>query len=236
MYHPSTSNSSVSVADASFSNPWSGSGAEIGNSTFPNMERPFHIWDNYSHILTSSSRAGAAGDQTPVPPTVLRTSRSHADMPRSGSVMPPFLVGHSYSSGMRSSSSVASGAIPPYPGSNARNRDRVQALQAYYQQQPSGGPAIHSHTGSSARRFTSHRGMVASSSEQSSGPFFMPTNSSPGHNLQELEDPVSTRFPAREREPLSSGWAFSPLPSTGGSEPSIRPGIFPRRHGSERTP
>ncbi|KAK4778576.1 hypothetical protein SAY86_006104 [Trapa natans] len=171
------------------------------------------------------------------PPTVLRSSRSHADMPRSGSIMPPLHVGHTYSLGMRPGNSVASGVIPSYPGSNAQNQDRVQSLQAYYQQQqPSGGPAIHSHTGSSARRFTSYRGMVASSSELSSGLYFMPTNYPPGLNLQELEDPVSTGFPAWEREPLPSGRAFFPLPSTGGSEPSIRPAIFRQRHRPERTP
>ncbi|PKI51497.1 hypothetical protein CRG98_028057, partial [Punica granatum] len=255
MHHPSTSSSSGSVTDASFSNPWNGPSAEIGNFAYPSMDHHFHSWDHHSPPFSASSgRVGGAADQASGPPTVSRSSRSNADLPRSGSFMHPFLVGQSHSSGTRSGSSVASTLIPPYPGSNARSRDRVQALQAYYQQQqPNGGPAIHSHTVPGTRRSSSHRGMAhvgsvaASSSEQSSGLYFIPTSSSSGRNFQEPEIPASVRFHAWERDHLPSmslsqvdrdhpGWAVFHPPAPGGSDPSLRTSSFRQRHGSERTP
>lgn len=155
----------------------------------------------------------------------------------------------SCSSGMRSGSSIASTLNPPYPGSNARARERGQALQAYYQQQqPSGGPAIHSHIVAATRRSSSHRGMAASSLEQGNGHYFVPTSSSSGRNFQEPEDPVSARLHAWERDHLPSlslsqfdrdhhpGRAAFHPPAPTGSEPSIRPISLRQRHGSERTP
>ena len=159
-----------------------------------------------------------------------------------------------HSSGGRAGSSVPSSMIPPYPGSNARNRDRVQALQAYYQQQqPSNSPAMRPPPMiSGARRSSgSHRGgglaqvgPVASSSEQSSGFYVFPSGTLGRSYHQEAENPLSNRFHGWEREHLptfpltqverDSGWgAFHPAGS--GSDSGIRPGSFRQRHGSERT-
>lgn len=95
MNHPSTSSTSGSVMDATFSNPWDGPGAEIG-FTFPSMDH-FHRWDHHSPpVSTSSSHAGGTADQALGPHTVPTSSRSNADMPRSGSFMLPFIVDHSH--------------------------------------------------------------------------------------------------------------------------------------------
>lgn len=138
--------------------------------------------------------------------------------------------------------------IPPYPGSNARARDRVQALQAYYQQQqPSNSPTMRTPMISGARRTSNQRGLpqvgpVASSSDQNGGFYFYPSGSS-GRNYQEAENPLSTRFHAWERDHLPSfsmnqvdrdpGWAAFHHAGSG-SESGIR-GNGLRRHGSERT-
>lgn len=146
----------------------------------------------------------------------------------------------------RPGSSVASSMIPPYPGSNARARDRVQALQAYYQQQqPSNSTSMRT---PSTRRTSSHRGLaqvgpVASSSDQTSGFYLVP----PGRNFQEAENPLSNRFHSWERDHLpsfsmpqvdrDSGWGTYHQ-AAGGSDTSIRSSAyaFRQRHGSERTP
>lgn len=140
--------------------------------------------------------------------------------------------------------------IPPYQGSNARTRDRVQALQAYYQQQtqPSNSPTMRAPVIPGNRRSTNHRGSsqvgpVASSSDQSGGFYFFPSGSS-GRNFQEAENPLSSRY-AWERDHLSafssnqvdrdpSVWgAFHQ--AAGGSESALRSSSFRQRHGSERT-
>ncbi|KAL6323917.1 hypothetical protein AAG906_006187 [Vitis piasezkii] len=248
--HPSSSNSSGSVSDGSnFNNHWNGPSvpSEIPTSyAFPTMDFHYHSWEHHSPpFSTNSSRIGA--DQPSIPPVTQRPARANSDIPRSGSFMHPFLVGHS--SGARAGSSVASSMIPPYPGSNARARDRVQALQAYYQQQqPSNSPAMRTPMISGTRRSGSHRGLaqvgpVASSSDQSSGFYFFPSGTS-GRNFQEAENPLPTRFHGWEREHLpsfpltqverDSGWgAFHQAGS--GSDSGIRPSSFRQRHGSDRT-
>lgn len=136
--------------------------------------------------------------------------------------------------------------IPPYPGSNAnaRARDRVQALQAYYQQQqPSNSPAVRSPMISGTRR--SNRGIaqvgpVASSSDHAGAFYFVPSSTS-SRNFQEAENPLHTRFHGWEREHLpsfsinqvdrDSGWSTFP---GGGSDPGMRSSSFRQRHGSER--
>ncbi|OMP03296.1 Sterol-regulatory element binding proteins intramembrane protease [Corchorus olitorius] len=245
--HPSSSNSSGSVPDSSnFNGHWNGPSvpSEIPTSyAIPAMDLHYHSWEHHSPpFSTSSSRMGSS-DQPSIPPVNQRSTRSSSDMARSGSFMPPFVVGHS--SGARAGSSVASSLMPPYPGSNARARDRVQALQAYYQQQQPSTPAIRTPL---ARRSFNHRslpqvGPVASSSEQVGGFYFIPSGTS-GRNFQEAENPLSTRFHAWERDHLpsfslnqvdrDSGWgAFHQAAS--GSDPSIRSSSFRQRHGSERT-
>ncbi|KAJ4828367.1 hypothetical protein Tsubulata_027388 [Turnera subulata] len=249
---PSSSTSSGSVPDGSTFNPhWNGPSvpSEIPNSyTFPAMDLHYHSWEHHSPpFSTSSSRIGS--DQPSIPPVSQRSARSSSDLPRSGgSFMHPFLVGHSSSA--RAGSSVTSSMIPPYQGSNARARDRVQALQAYYQQQPGNSPAMRTPVVPGARRSSSHRGLsqvgpVASSSDQT-GFYFIPTGPASGRNFQEAENPPPTRFRGWERDHLpsfpltpvdrESGWgAFHQAPP-GGSEPGIRSGSLRQRHGSERMP
>ncbi|GAV79002.1 zf-RING_2 domain-containing protein [Cephalotus follicularis] len=249
--HPSSSNSGGSVSDSSnFNNPWNGPSirSDIPTSyAFPAMDLHYHNWEHHSSPLsTSSSRIGGA-DQPSIPSVTPRSARSGSDVPRSGSFMHPFLVGHS--STARAGSSVASSMIPPYPGSNARARDRVQALQAYYQQQqPSNSPAMRTPVISGMRRPSSHRGMapgpVASSSDQTGGYYYFPSGTS-GRGFQETDNSVSNRFHAWERDHLSSfsmnqldrdfGWGAYHQPA-GGSDPAIRPSGIRQRHGSERMP
>ncbi|KDP23470.1 hypothetical protein JCGZ_23303 [Jatropha curcas] len=211
---------------------------------FPAMDLQYHGWEHHSPpFSTTNSRIGNA-DQPSIPSVTQRPARSSSDLPRSGSFMHPFLVGHS--STARAGSSVNSSMIPPYQGSNARARDRVQALQAYYQQQPGNSPAIRTPIISGARRSSSHRGLsqvgtVASSSDQT-GFYFVPPGTS-GRNYQEVENPPQTRFRAWEREHLpsfslsqvdrESSWgAFHQAAS--GSDAAIRSSSFRQRHGSER--
>ncbi|CAL5380662.1 unnamed protein product [Camellia sinensis] len=142
----------------------------------------------------------------------------------------------------RAGSSIASSMIPPYPGSVARARDRVQALRAYFQQ-PSNSPPVRTPILSGTRRSSSHRGVtqvgpVASSSDQTGGFYYFPPASS-GRNFPEAENhPMSNRFHAREREhmtsfPLSQGdrdLGWGPFHQAGGgSDTAIRSTSFRQR-------
>ncbi|XP_024927006.2 E3 ubiquitin-protein ligase IPI1 isoform X2 [Ziziphus jujuba] len=249
--HPSSSNSGGSVSEASsFNNHWSGTSVpnELPTSfAFPAMDLHYHSWEHHSPpFSTNNGRIGGA-DQPSMPPVTQRPARASSDIPRSGSFMPPFLVGHGSSA--RAGSSVTSSMIPPYPGSNARARDRVQALQAYYQQQqPSNSPTMRTPIVSGSRRSGSHRGLaqvgpVASSSDQTGGYYFFPSGSS-GRNFQEPDNPLSSRFHAWERDHLPAfssnqvdrdpGWgAFHQ--AAGGTDTTMRSSSFRQRHGSERT-
>ncbi|GMJ11184.1 hypothetical protein like AT3G05545 [Hibiscus trionum] len=252
--HPSSSNSSGSVSDSSsFNSHWNGPSVPGEMSTsyaFPAMDLRYHSWEHHSPpFSTSSSRIGSS-DQPSNPPISQRSTRSSSDMPRAGSFMRPFVVGHS--SGARAGSSVAPSLIPPYPGSNARARDRVQALQAYYQQQqhPSTSPGIQTPVISGSRRSSSHRshvqaGPAASSSDQVGGFYFIPSGTS-SRNFQEAENPPSTRYHAWERDhfpPFSlnqvdrePSWGAFHQSGAGASDPGVRSSSFRQRHGFERTP
>ncbi|KAF5952262.1 hypothetical protein HYC85_010206 [Camellia sinensis] len=148
----------------------------------------------------------------------------------------------SVNSAARAGSSIPSSMIPPYPGSVARARDRVQALRAYFQQ-PSNSPPVRTPILSGTRRSSSHRGVtqvgpVASSSDQTGGFYYFPPASS-GRNFPEAENhPMSNRFHAREREhmtsfPLSQGdrdLVWGPLHQAGGgSDTAIRSTSFRQR-------
>lgn len=256
--HPSSSNSNASVAEGppTYNNQWNSQSTsnEIPNSyAFPTMDVHYHSWEHHSSPFpTTSSRLGVA-DQTSIPSMTQRAARATSDMPRSGSYVHPFLVGQS--SAARAPSSVGSSMIPPYPGSVARARDRVQALQAYFQQ-PSSSPAMRTPVVSGTRRSSSHRaagiaqvGPVASSSDQTRGGFyFFPSSgSSTARNFQEAENPMSNPFHhAWEREPHLSSFPVSQVdrdqvwgpfhqPSSG-SDNGVRSTSFRQRHGSERMP
>ncbi|KAE8728474.1 protein RALF-like 1-like [Hibiscus syriacus] len=130
---------------------------------FPAMGLHYNSWEHHSlPFSTPSSRIGSS-DQPSNPPISQRSTRSSSDVPRPGSFMHPVVVGHS--SGARTGNSVVTSLIPPYPGSNARARDRVQALQAYYQPQlPSTLPGLRTPIISSSRRSSSHRNHVQAGS------------------------------------------------------------------------
>ncbi|XP_028780915.1 E3 ubiquitin-protein ligase RFI2 isoform X2 [Neltuma alba] len=220
--HPSSSNSGGTVSEASNYNHWNGSS------------------------LPTSSRVGTF-DQPSLSTINQRPGRGGSDVPRSRSFMHPFLVGHS--SAARAGSSLASSTIPPYPGSNARARDRVQALQAYYQQhQPTDLPAMRVPIVSGTRRSNGHNrgpaqlGQVTTSSDQI-GFFFIPSGSS-GRNFQE-ENHIASPFHARERDHLpsssmnhtdwDSGWGAQ-HDAASGSDTGNRSSGFRLRNGSERLP
>ncbi|KAJ6683064.1 hypothetical protein OIU74_021173 [Salix koriyanagi] len=249
--HPSSSNSSISVSDgSSFNNHWNGPSvpSEIPSSyAFPSMDIHYHSWEHHSPpFSTTGNRIGNA-DQPSAPPVTQRSARTSSDIPpRTGPLPHPFLVGHSSSA--RAGSSATSSMIPPYQGSNARARDRVQALQAYYQQQqPGNSPPIHPPVVSGSRRSSSHRGLsqvgtVASPSDQT-GFYFIPSGAS-SRNFQEAENHPPTRFRSWQRDHLppfsvsqadrDSGRSTFHQGGGGGSDASIRSGSFRQRHGSER--
>ncbi|KAH7574674.1 hypothetical protein JRO89_XS03G0329400 [Xanthoceras sorbifolium] len=247
--HPSSSNSGGSVSDSSnFNNLWNGPSvhSEMPTSyTFP-MDLHYHSWEQHSSPFSTSSSRMGNGEQSSIPPVTQRSGRTTSDVPRSGSFMHPFLVGHS----PRAGSSVTSPMIPPYPGSNARARDRVQALQAYYQQlQPSNSPAMRTPIVSGTRRSGNHRGItqlgpVASSSDQTGGFYFFPSGAS-SRNFQEAENPMSSRYHAWERDHLPSfslnqvdrdaNWSAFHQPTGGRDQGTRPPSSLRRRHGQERT-
>ncbi|KAL4325392.1 hypothetical protein GQ457_11G010580 [Hibiscus cannabinus] len=251
--HPSSSNSSGSVSDSSsFNGHWNGPSvpSEIPTSyAFPAMDLHYHSWEHHSPPFSISTHRIGSSDQPSIPPVSQRPARNGLDMARPGSFMHPFVVGHS--AGARAASAVPSSFIPAYPGSNARARDRVQALQAYYQHHhPSTLPAIRTPSISGSRRLGSHRNHayvspVASSSDHTGGFYFIPSGTSGSQNFQEPENPLSTHFHAWERDQLSSfalnqverdsGWGAFHEAATSGSDTGIRPNIFRQRHGSERT-
>ncbi|KAJ8752514.1 hypothetical protein K2173_004802 [Erythroxylum novogranatense] len=244
--HPPLSTSSSSVSDGSnFNNHWSVPTipSEIPDSyAFPALDVHYQTWEHHSlPFSTTSNRIGNV-DQPSIPPVPQRSARTISALQRSGSFMHPLLVGHS--SNARAGSSIASSLLTPYQGSNARARDRVQALQAYYQQ-PGNSPAIRTPVVSGSRRSSSHRrlsqvGAMASSSDQT-GFYFGPGGTS-GRNFQEAENPA-TRFRAWERDHLpsfsltqvdrDSSWgAFHQGAS--GSDSNIRSTSFRQRHCLER--
>lgn len=141
-----------------------------------------------------------------------------------------------YSSGARAGTSVTSSMIPPYPGSAARARDRVQALQAYFQQ-PTSSPGPHMRTpplvSSTRRPAPAHRGFaqaapVAPIPDQPNGFYFFPSGS---RNFSEPENPNSRPSWFHVWDPpgqLDQDSVWGQVHQPGGS--GYRP-----RHGSERT-
>ncbi|KAE8685006.1 RING/U-box superfamily protein isoform 2 [Hibiscus syriacus] len=251
MIHPSSSNSSGNVSDSySFNGHWNGPSvpSEIPTSyAFPAMDLHYHSWEHHSPPFSTSTRQIGSSDQPSIPSVSQRLAMNGSDMPRPESFMHPFVVGHS--SGARAANAAPASFIPAYHGSNAQTRDRVQALQAYYQHHHSSTlpalqtPSISSSPRSRSRRSQAYVGPVASSSDHTSGFYFVASGTSGGHNFQDPENPVSAHFHAWERDQLSSfslnqvdrdsGWVAFHEAATSGSDPGIRPSIFRQRHGSE---
>ncbi|XP_043708511.1 E3 ubiquitin-protein ligase RFI2-like isoform X1 [Telopea speciosissima] len=251
---PSSSTSNESLADGpNFNHHWNSlSGPSDISSTshaFPAVDLHYHSWDHHSPLSPTNGRIGGA-DQAPLPSATMRSNRGDSDgIPRPGSFVHPFLLGHG--SGPRAGSSVVSSMVPPYPGSSARTHDRIQGLHAYHQQQqPNNSPGMRSPMFSAMRRTSGPRGLapvgpVASSSDHAGAFYVFPPSGSSGRSLQEAENPVRGRFYAWERDrfapfPLipvdrESSW-WGPFPqAAGGSDSGSRAGGFWQRHGSERT-
>ncbi|XP_010546729.1 PREDICTED: uncharacterized protein LOC104818723 [Tarenaya hassleriana] len=185
VHHPSASNSASD--SSSFSSIWNSASSGVGEVPMPfgfgGLDPHFHGWDYHPAPPPPPPFSGSGAHiGSPPQPTASqvapRTSRTSSDVnrPRPPHYMRPFL-GHS--SGGRAGSSAAAPRAPPYPGSSARNRDRVQALQAYYQQSPaqshphpseppavSRAPPAYPSGRRSSRGISSGMGSVASSSDQ----------------------------------------------------------------------
>ncbi|KAM7279304.1 hypothetical protein ACFE04_006438 [Oxalis oulophora] len=225
-HQPSSSNSSESISDnLNFNNHWNGHSSASNNVPishgFPPIDLNNHSWEH---------------DQPSAPPVSVSTQRQAriSGLPQSGSFMHhPFLPGQS--SGVRAPSPV----IPPYPGSNARARNRDQALQAYYHhQQPANSPA----TRSSNRRSHRNMGQIGQGTSSSDRPgvhhYRLPATVDRSFNETE-----NNRFHAWESDHLPSiswnqldldlGWGIF-YEGTGGSEHGVRPINFRQRHESER--
>ncbi|KAK9735469.1 hypothetical protein RND81_04G207400 [Saponaria officinalis] len=243
--HSSSSNSVTSVSDGlNFSNRWSspsGSNELQTSYAFAAMEPHLQGWEHHSMTFSAPGSRSGVSDQSSAPPVSQRSSRTNADLARSGSFVHPFVMSHS--SGNRVGSSATSSMVSPYPGSAARARDRVQALQAYFQPPSTSPPPRHTPLpmNSGSRRTNGHRGVpqvgqLPSSSDQSGGFYVFPSTTS-SQSFPEAENP--SRFHGWERDHLSSfqlpqletdsSWA--PHPTAGGG-----PNSFRQRYGSGTPP
>ncbi|CAH8259458.1 unnamed protein product [Arabidopsis lyrata] len=193
----SSSGGAAGVSDSSsFSSHWNTGSSVSGEVPTPYgfpVDPHYHGWDYHpppppppQHFSASGPHVGSPTQPTP-PPAAARTSRTNGSdviRPRPPHFTRPF---HGHSSSGRAGSSVASvPRTPPFPGSNARTRDRMQALQAYYQQssaqshQPdspivSRGPVFPSGR-RPARGIASGMGSTSSSSDQAGGSGFIRFN------------------------------------------------------------
>ncbi|KAJ0244451.1 hypothetical protein HA466_0190810 [Hirschfeldia incana] len=219
----SSSSSSAGVSDSSsFPSHWNTGSSEVPPPYGFHVDPHYHGWD-YHHSPPPPppppqhfSHVGSPTHPTP-PPSAARTSRanggSDAIRPRPPHFMRPSSY-HAHSANGRAGSSVASiPRSPPFPGSNARTRDRMQALQAYHQQsssaqsphQPDSSPIVsHGPVFSSGRRPS----RASSSSDQAGG-----SSAFIRFNIWEREPPYMQLQPAypvnqMDREPQSM-WTSS---------------------------
>ncbi|PPR81151.1 hypothetical protein GOBAR_AA39566 [Gossypium barbadense] len=147
---------------------------------------------------------------------------------------------HFHSSGTRTASAITSSFIPPYPGSNARARERVQALQAYYQHHhPSTLPTLQTPIVFGSQRLGSHRshghghvGPVASLFDHMGGFYLIPLARKPYVIFHAWErDHLSSFLLSQvERDPC---WGAFHEAATSGSDPGCS---FRQRLGFERPP
>ena len=245
--HPSSSNSGGNASEAPNFNLWNSSSvpSDMQNSyTFPAMDFHYQSWEHHTPPFSTASSRLIAADQSSVSPGNQRPFRGASDVQRSGPVLHPFIVGQSYAA--RAGSPVGSSMIPPYPGSNARARNRVQALEAYYQHPNS--TTMQTPVASSTRRVSSHSGPtqlapVTTSPDQSGGLFLFPSSSS-GRNFEEEND-LTGRLNAWERDHISSlsssqaerdlGWRQYHQ-NANRSDPRTWASNFRLWHGSDRMP
>ncbi|KAK4748816.1 hypothetical protein SAY87_015402 [Trapa incisa] len=205
--HPSSSTSNGRVLDASsVNNHWTGQSVQShvpSSYAFPSVDPHYHIWGQHSPPFSTSSGNPGGSDPLLVALNAQGSPRTNFDLSHTGSFLHPSF-GHS--SRLRGGSPVSTSMIPPYLGSNARTRDRVQPLQGYYQQQrpnypvPSRGPII-----ATNGRPPNHRGMtvVASSPDHSRCFYFFPSGSS-SHHFQEPDSLLPAQFLLWERDHIPS--------------------------------
>lgn len=96
----------------------------------------------------------------------------------------------------------------PYRDIAARSRERMLALQAYFQNPPANAQGVRTPLIPSAGRSNGHMNMTqgepgSAFSEQASGVSF-PSTSSAGRNVLETENTMPNHFHAREREQYTS--------------------------------
>lgn len=97
--HPSSSNSNGTVSEASnLNNHWGPSvPSEIPTSyAFPAMDLHYHNWEHHSSPFPTTNSRIASADQPSILPVSQRSARTSSDIPRSGSFVHPFVVGHRY--------------------------------------------------------------------------------------------------------------------------------------------
>ncbi|XP_009147226.1 E3 ubiquitin-protein ligase RFI2 [Brassica rapa] len=208
-----SSSSSTGGVSESSTFTWN-TGSSVSNEVpapygFP-VDPHYHGWDYPSpppppqqHFSLSVPNVGSPTQPTP-PPAAARTSRANG--PRPPQFMRPSYHGQTHSSSGRAGSSVA----PPFPGSNARTRDRTQALQAYYQQstaqshqQPDSPVVSRGPVFPSGRRPS--RGSASSSSDQAGGSGFL------RFNIWEREPymPLQQAYPVNQMDREPSIWTSS---------------------------
>ncbi|XP_010259580.1 PREDICTED: uncharacterized protein LOC104598959 [Nelumbo nucifera] len=247
---PSASSSNEGMAEGpNFSHHWNSLSGPSDISTshgFPGLDLHYHSWDHHSPPFSPTGSRIAGADQATIPSSTLRSTRGDTEpLPRSGSFVHPYLLGHG--SGPRAGSSVVSSMVPPYPSSSARTHDRIQGLHAYHQQQPGNSPGMRAPIFSGIRRSSALRpvGPVASSSDHTGTFYMFPSSGSSGRNLQDADNPLRNRFYAWERDrfapfPLipvdrESSWWGPFHQAAGGSDSGGRTSSFWQRHGSERS-
>ncbi|XP_074320921.1 E3 ubiquitin-protein ligase RFI2-like [Silene latifolia] len=234
--HSSSSNSVVSADGLNFSNQWGcppGPSELQSSYTFPAVETQYHGWEHHSMPFSATSSRLGGSDLPSAPSVHQRSSRANADLSRSGSFVHASAMNHS--SGSRVGSSATSSMVPPYPGSAARARDRVQALQAYSQPPntslPMRTPMLH------GSRRSNHQGLsqvgpLPPLSDQTGGLYIFPSGTS-SRSFSELENP--SRFHGWERAQFPSSLSTQ-LESDSNWVPGPGHNSFHHRYGSEQTP
>ncbi|KAL1811862.1 hypothetical protein ACET3Z_021927 [Daucus carota] len=182
--------------------------------TAPNVY--YHSWRQHSSLFPTASSHIDGPDQPLFPSMTQSVARDNISMPRLGSFVHPSAVDHGTNG--RAGISVATSMRTPYPDSAARSRERMLALQAYYQHPPVISQGVHTPLLPPTQRSNGQMNMTqvepgAASSEQASG---FPSTSLAGRNLSETQNSMPNPCHAWEREQSTS------LPSSGNEREPIR--------------
>ncbi|KAK1388458.1 E3 ubiquitin-protein ligase RFI2 [Heracleum sosnowskyi] len=181
-----------------------------------------------SHLnsLSAPTSSTAGPDQLSFPSMTQRVARDSIGMQRSGSFVRPSSVDHGTDD--RAGSSVAASRLTPYRDIAALSRERMLALQAYFQHPPGNSQGVRTPYVPSAERSNGHMNITrgepgAELSEQASRVSF-PSTSAAGRNVLETQNSMPNHFHAWEREQYTS------FPSNEAEREPIW------RHGSKRMP